>query len=268
MVYEYPKLTGGEITYHLLGKEGILLTDKLAVDPEGRFRVPPVVFGDSAQLVFNPGKGKGTYWIDIETPLDSSFTPFFSETVFVQLKGSTDAPGTDDVGDTSAYSFEFADPRFVDMLPEIRITGKSNQEKFEEEFVSPMFRNQPGVRSFDGLDAELLTRSNDIFLFLRNNVAGLVMNTDGISRSFTWRGDPVQFFLNEFPVSADALATLAPMDVALIKAYPPPAQMQSLIFGGAVAVYTKRGAYEKDPSRPQYHFMVRGFTQGESTWGE
>jgi hypothetical protein len=44
--------------------------------------------------------------------------------------------------------------------------------------------------------------------------------------------------------------------------------MMSLIFGGAVAVYTKRGAYEKDPNKPKYNFMVRGFTQGESGWGE
>jgi hypothetical protein len=42
--------------------------------------------------------------------------------------------------------------------------------------------------------------------------------------------------------------------------------MQSLVFGGAVAVYTKRGNHEKDPNRPRYHFIVRGFTQGESAW--
>jgi hypothetical protein len=267
MVYEYPKLTDGEITYHLLGKEAILLTDKLAVGPQGEFRIPPVVFGDSAQLVLNPAKGKGSYWIDIETPLDSTFTPFYSETVFVRVTGSDDSAGDADNTDTSAYSFEFNDPRFTDMLPEVRVTGKSNQQKFEDDFVSYMFRNQPGVRTFEGLDSDEITRTNDIFMFLRNNVAGLILKSDGISRSFTWRGDPVQFFLNEFPVTADALANVAPMDVALIKAYPPPAQMQSLVFGGAVAVYTKRGAHEKDPSRPRYHFIVRGFTQGESAWG-
>ena len=78
IVYEYPKLTGGTMDYHLLGKEGILYSGTLPIGEEGQFHIPPIVFGDSAQLVFNPGKGKGTYWIDIETPLDSSFTPFFS----------------------------------------------------------------------------------------------------------------------------------------------------------------------------------------------
>jgi hypothetical protein len=159
-----------------------------------------------------------------------------------------------------------ADPKYTTMMPEITIKGKSNAEKFEDEFVSGLFKDAPGVRTINALDDELLTRSNDIFLYLRNNVAGLMMQTNGISRSFTWRGDPVQFFLNEFPVDADAIATLAPMDIAMIKVYPPPAQVSSLVFGGAVAVYTKRGAYEKDPTRPRYNFMVKGFTQGESWW--
>jgi hypothetical protein len=267
-VYEYPRLTGGEITYHLLGKDGILHSDKLKVGPEGEFRIPPLVFGDSAQLVFDPGKGKGTYWIDIETPLDSSFTPFFAETVFVQLGSASGNQQDVRMVDTSEYAFDFSDPRYTEMLPEVKVIGKSNAQKFEDEYVSAMFKDAPGVRTIEGLDSDALTRSNDVFLYLRTHMPGLQMQTNGITRSFTWRGDPVQFFLNEFPVTAEAIATLAPMDIALIKVYPPPAQMSSLVFGGAVAVYTKRGAYEKDPSKPRYNFMVKGFTQGESRWGE
>lgn len=265
-VFEQAKLTDGEMSYHLLGKEGILHTDKLTLDAEGRFRIPGIVFGDTAQLVFNPAKSKGTYWIDLETPLDSSFTPFYSETVFVQLEGEAEKQQATVVADTTAYSFDMADPKYTTMMPEITIKGKTNAEKFEDEFVSGLFKDAPGVRTINALDDELLMRSNDIFLYLRNNVAGLMMQTNGISRSFTWRGDPVQFFLNEFPVDADAIATLAPMDIAMIKVYPPPAQVSSLVFGGAVAVYTKRGAYEKDPTRPRYNFMVKGYTQGESWW--
>jgi hypothetical protein len=250
-----------------VGGEGILYSGSLAIGQEGQFHIPPIVFGDSAQLVFNPGKGKGTYWIDIETPLDSSFTPFFSETVFVQLEDPAQHTDSRTV-DTGAYTFDFADPRYTDVLPEVKVVGKSNAQKFEDAFVSPMFKDAPGVRTIDGLDSDALMRSNDVFMYLRNNAPGLQMQTNGITRSFTWRGDVVQFFLNEMPVTADAIATLAPMDIALIKIYPPPAQMTSLIFGGAVAVYTKRGAYEKDRDRPKYHFMVRGFTQGEAGWGE
>ena len=57
---------------------------------------------------------------------------------------------------------------------------------------------------------------------------------------------------------------LNPMDVALIKVYPPPAQLVSLTNGGAVAIYTKRGAYENQKGAPQYNFMVKGYTQGLS----
>jgi hypothetical protein len=267
-VYEYPKLTGGTMDYHLLGREGMLYSGTLPIGEEGEFHIPPIVFGDSAQLVFNPEKGKGNYWIDIETPLDSSFTPFYSETIFVRLEDPAHPMSDERDVDTSAYNFSFTDARYTDMLAEVKIMGKSNAQKFEDAYVSPMFKDAPGVRTIDGLDSDALMRSNDVFMYLRNNAAGLQMQTNGITRSFTWRGDPVSFFLNEMPVTADAIATLAPMDIALIKIYPPPAQMTSLIFGGAVAVYTKRGAYEKDPNKPKYNFMVRGFTQGEAGWGE
>ena len=267
IVYEYPKLTGGAMDYYLLGKEGVLHEGVLAIGPEGEFHVPRIVFGDSAQLVFNPGKGKGTYWIDIHTPLDSSFTPFFSETVFVQLNPSTDSalPWSPD---TASYAFSFTDPRFVDMLPEIKVKGKTNAQKFEGDYVTGMFRDYPGVSTFEGLDSDDILRSGDIFTYLRNNVAGLLPQGSGMSRSFMWRGSPVQFFLNEFPVTPDAIATVSPMDVALIKAYPPPAPLGALSSGGAIGIYTKRGAYEKDIGGPKYFFMVRGFTQGQTRWGE
>jgi hypothetical protein len=267
-VYEYPRLMGGELTYYLLGREGILHSEKLVLDDEGRFNLPPIVFGDSAQLIFDPKKGKGTYWIDIETPLDSSFTPFFTETVFMQLDDPAQKPEDIRVVDTSEYSFEFSDPRFTDMLPEVKVSGKSNAQKFEDEYVTGMFRNSFDVKTFEGLDSDLIFRMNNIFLFLQSHVPGLMYKGNFLNPSFSWRGSPVSFYLNEMFVRSSDIAMVAPMDVALIKAYPPPAMVSGAGSGGAIAIYTKRGAYEKDPSKPRYHFMVRGYTQGESRWGE
>lgn len=56
------------------------------------------------------------------------------------------------------------------------------------------------------------------------------------------------------------------MDIALIKVYPPPAQLQSLTNGGAVAIYTKRGIFENDKGSPLYNFMINGYTQGICDW--
>jgi hypothetical protein len=154
------------------------------------------------------------------------------------------------------------------MLPEVKVSGKSNAQKFEDEYVTGMFRNSFDVKTFEGLDSDLILRMNNIFLFLQSNVPGLMYTGNFLNPSFSWRGSPVSFYLNEMFVRSSDIAMIAPMDVALIKAYPPPAMVSGAGSGGAIAIYTKRGAYEKDPSKPRYHFMVRGYTQGESRWGE
>ena len=248
--------------YTLLNRDSdILQDDILQVDREGFFKMPPIVFGDSAQLLFDPGKGRGVYFIDIVTPLDSNFTPFYSETVFVKVGTDTVITATD----TSNYQFGFADTYTGEMLPEVRVKGKSNAQKFEEDYVSKMFRGGAIVKTFEGLDSDEIARTNNIWLFLQSKVPGLVVRQDLVSTSINWRGVGVSMFLNEMPVRPVDI-TIAPMDVALIKVYAPPAMVGSFITGGAIAIYTKRGAYENRPGSPRYNFMVKGYTHGAFRW--
>lgn len=86
VVYEMPRMIKKEIRYTLLGNSSILHNDFVRLDEQGKFKIPPIIFGDSAQLLFDPGKGRGEYWINLETPLDSAFTPFHSTTLFVGVQ--------------------------------------------------------------------------------------------------------------------------------------------------------------------------------------
>ena len=259
-VYELPKMTGKEMRYTLLGQESILHNDYVRVDAAGGIDVPAIVFGDSAQLLFDPGRGRGVYWINLETPLDSSFTPFYSSTSFIQVnKSDTTAV---ELKDTSAYVFGFEDPYpNAIVLDEIVVKGKSNGEKFEDDFVSMLFKASPDAKTINALDNNELMRSNSILTFLQSRVAGLFIRSNGITTTVTWRAAPVDFFINEFPVDVNNL-NLSAMDVALIKVYPPPSQLRSLSNGGAIAIYTKRGRYEDQKGVPQYNFTVKGYTQG------
>jgi hypothetical protein len=262
VVYELPKMKGKELRYTVLGKTAILHNDYVNVNDEGRFSIPAIVFGDSAQLLFDPGKGRGTYLITLETPLDSVFTPFHSTTVFVNIQQKGKQVET--FNDSSNYTFDFEDlyPDAV-VLDEVVLKGKSNAEKFEDDFVSKLFKSFPDARTFDALDDNELMRSNNILTFLQSKVGGLFIRSNGITSTVTWRGEPVNFFINEFLVDVNNL-NLSPMDVALIKVYPPPAQLVSLTNGGGIAIYTKRGAYENQKGVPQYNFVVKGYTQGLS----
>jgi hypothetical protein len=261
-VFELPKMKGKEMRYTLLGQASILHNDYMNVDEEGGFKIPAIVFGDSAQLLFDPGRGRGVYWISLETPLDSLFTPFYSETVFVGVQKKNTKPV--ELKDTSSYVFGFEDP-YPDavVLDEIVLKGKSNAEKFEDDFVSKLFKASPDAKTIDALDNNELMRSNSILNFLQSRVAGLFIRSDGITTNVTWRGEAVDFFINEFPVDVNNL-NLSPMDVALIKVHPPPSQLRSLSNGGAIAIYTKRGKYEDQKGVPQYNFMIKGYTQGVS----
>ncbi|MEY3376522.1 MAG: hypothetical protein RL463_832, partial [Bacteroidota bacterium] len=127
-VFELPKMKGKEMRYTLLGQASILHNDYVNVDAEGGYKIPAIVFGDSAQLLFDPGRGRGVYWISLETPLDSVFTPFHSETFFVGVQ-KKDVSKVQ-LKDTASYVFEFEDayPDAV-VLDEIVLKGKSNAEK-------------------------------------------------------------------------------------------------------------------------------------------
>jgi hypothetical protein len=262
-VQEAPGMIGEDIKYMLMSRSGILFDSTLRVAEDGSFRIPPIIFGDTASLVFKPEKNRSNYMIELATPLDSLFTPFHTTTVFVNIK-APDTVAQPPAMDTAGYSFSFDDPeRDVVTLQEIVLTGKTKVTKFEDQYVSPQFRNNLDGRTFDGLENDEMTRFNNLFTYLQAKVPGLVIRSDGIVNSVTWRNDPVTFFLDEIRVDASAVRNIPGSEIALIKTYPPPASMTSFVFGGGIAIYTKKGEYAPVKG-PRYSFPVLGYTQGES----
>lgn len=262
---EAPGMLGQDVQYMLLGKKGMLFDSSLQVSPDGAFRIPPIVFGDTASLVFKPEKSRESYVVDLETPLDSAFTPFHTTTVFIRVKNK-DSVSTEPATDSSRYSFDLNDPyRDVVMLDEVVVTGRNKEDKYEQQYVSPPFRNNLDGKTFSGIDNDDITKFNNVLNFLQSNVPGLMIRSDGITNSVTWRNDPVTFFIDEIRVDVSAIRNLPGSEIALIKTYPPPATMTSFVFGGGIAIYTKKGDYSKG-NGPRFNFPVIGYTQGFSYW--
>jgi hypothetical protein len=262
---EAPGWVGQEIKYNLMNKEGILFDSSLQVNAEGAFRLPPIVFGDTANLTFKPEKTNDRYFIFLETPLDSAFTPFHTQTVFVTVKQQEYLTADTIPMDSTRYSFMLEDAyRDAITLDEVLVTGKSKADKFEQQYVSRPFRNVVDGKTFNGLDPESeLSRATNIFTFLQAYVPGLQIRNDLITVTALWRNDPVTFFLDEVRVDAAALRLMPASDIAMIKTYPAPASMTSFVFGGAIAIYTKRGEYAPNAG-PRYSFVINGYTQGET----
>lgn len=262
---EAPGWVGQNIKYNLMNKEGILFDSTLQVNAEGAFRLPPIVFGDIANLTFKPEKTNDRYYIFLETPLDSTFTPFHTQTVFVTVQQQEYLAADTVVADSSRYSFMLEDAyRDAITLDEVLVTGKSKADKFDKQYVSPQFKNAIDGKTFDGLDPDSdLSRATNLLAFLQAFVPGLQIRNDLITVTALWRNDPVTFFLDEIRIEPAALRLMPPSDIALIKTYPAPATMTSFVFGGAIAIYTKRGEYNP-VNGPRYSFVINGYTQGET----
>ncbi|CAN5819406.1 hypothetical protein BH11BAC3_BH11BAC3_15280 [soil metagenome] len=124
---------------------------------------------------------------------------------------------------------------------EVRSRQKSLKEKLNEEYTSGFFTGDDGY-TFTTEDDPFAKSATSIFTYLQGKVAGLQISTTGDGGA-TWRGSQTSFFLNEVNTDVGALQGINMNDVAMIKVFRPP------FFGaigggagGAIAIYTKKGA--------------------------
>lgn len=126
------------------------------------------------------------------------------------------------------------------------VTVKAKQrravDELENKYASGMFRGGDGYQ-FDFVNDLTAQGSMDIFTYLAGRVAGLQINNTGASASASWRGSPTSLFLNETPVDANMLRDIPVADIAYVKVIRPPfIGASGGGAGGAIAVYTRRGA--------------------------
>ena len=69
--------------------------------------------------------------------------------------------------------------------------------------------------------------------------------------------------MDEFKIDASDPMMVNPADVAMIKVFRPGEGGPTN--GGAIAIYTKRGAYLDNASR-KYNFLIKGYTPLLSVW--
>jgi hypothetical protein len=256
-ITELPGPIKYKIAAAMLNREGLLYDEYLNLASDGSFRLPPIVFADTAKLVFNTDN-RETYLIDMKTPLDTSFVPFYSQTVFITIKSEQPAEKID----TSSYVFDMSGSYQNSItLQEVIIEGPSKAKQYEDEHVSPLFKDI-NSKTLSGLDNDEIFRFNDIWTYLQTKVPGLLVNRNGLMRSLMWRGSPVTMFMDELQMSTSDI-TIPPSEIALIKVYPPPNGITGRAPGGVIALYSKRGSeYELPPS--PYTYSVKGYTQGET----
>jgi hypothetical protein len=253
------------INYMMRTSTKQMMVDRVKVDAKGFFTMKPMLFQDTASFYFSPAKKpkKNYLAILLKTPVDSAFEPIVTQTVFFNVgKEGTYIEKKYD------YTLSLDDPDSSSDLPNVTVytKAKTKLQQYEETYTSGLFKND-NAYVFDGLENDELAQSQSIAWFLQQKVPGLNVAIDSANNEvFKWREEICSIFIDEFEVMPGEQMMVFPRDIAMIKVFRPPFQYSSTTgFGGAIAIYTKKGKYI-DNNGAKFSFILRGYTAFDSVW--
>jgi hypothetical protein len=234
----------------------------LPVEPNGTFNDPSLFLFDTAHIFYQLSKGLR----------DASV--IFMESRLPSIRYRMPATGLfyNRVGDTTGYSrhFRLSDEtlRLLQQLEgktlenvTVKAKTKSPVQILDEKYTSGLFASGDSYQ-FDLVNDKTSFSSRNIFEYLQAKVAGLQVNASSNPPTMTWRGGSPQLFLDEVPMDADFVSSIAVSQIAYIKVFRPP------FFGGsgnsangAISIYTRRGGDTKaEPGQGLANNTVSGYT--------
>ena len=252
------------INYMMRTSTKQMMVDRVKVDAKGFFTMKPMLFQDTASFYFSPvQKPKKNYLaILLKTPVDSAFEPAAIQTAFF----SVGKPG-EYINKKIDYNLSLDDPEFGSDLPNVTVytKAKTKVQEYAESYTSGLFKND-NAYVFDGLGNDELAQSQSLAWYLQK-VPGLNVAIDSANNEvFKWREEICSIFIDEFEVMPGEQTMVFPRDIAMIKVFRPPFQYSSTTgFGGAIAIYTKKGKFV-DNNGAKFSFILKGYTAFDSVW--
>ena len=247
----------------LRSKDSSSLMRFTPIGKNGSIYEPNVIFFDTVKLYYQlnkisvlPGRGKVTVNTSlIDTPYHKSIQPttaFHYDTAEIRM-----------MREIALQQIQLQKLREGSTLEEVvvRTRVKSRLEQLDETYASGMFRNVDAI-SFDMINDPRALSSFTVFDYLQGRVPGMqVIGALTSSPNIIWRNGSVGFFLNEMPIEAQFAATIPMTDVAYLKVFRPPF-IGSLVNagGGAVAIYTKKGADLSNSIKGLDNISLIGYT--------
>ena len=229
----------------LRGKDSSSLMRFTPIGKSGSIYEPNVIFFDTVKLYYQlnkisvlPGRGKVTINTNlIDTAYYKSIQPttaFRYDTAEIRM-----------MREIALQQIQLQKLREGTTLEEVvvKTRAKSRLEELDDTYANGMFRNVDAL-SFDMINDPRALSSFSVFDYLQGRVPGMqVIGALTSNPNIIWRNGTVGFFLNEMPIEPQFAATIPMTDVAYLKVFRPPF-IGSLVNagGGAVAIYTKKGA--------------------------
>lgn len=229
----------------LRGKDSSSLMRFTPIGKSGSIYEPNVIFFDTVKLYYQlnkisvlPGRGKVTINTNlIDTAYYKSIQPttaFRYDTAEIRM-----------MREIALQQIQLQKLREGTTLEEVvvKTRAKSRLEELDDTYANGMFRNVDAL-SFDMINDPRALSSFSVFDYLQGRVPGMqVIGALTSNPNIIWRNGTVGFFLNEMPIEPQFAATIPMTDVAYLKVFRPPF-IGSLVNagGGAIAIYTKKGA--------------------------
>jgi hypothetical protein len=243
------QLTNQELT-------GILVVDKkqqfmnIPVTKTGLFTLPGMIFFDTAKLYyqFNNDKEKvltSRASFDVKNNLALSANAYKPDT---NSLSHYVFPGMDVLQKTSDLARKTSELeeqlRRTQTLASVTVTAKvkTKAQQMDEQYTSGLFSGGDGY-TFIAQDDPFANGSLTVLNYLQGKVAGLQITGQGSQMGMSWRGGSPSLFLNEMQSDINSVQNIPMSDVAMVKVFRPPFMGASGGgSGGAIAVYTKKGA--------------------------
>lgn len=248
------ELANQQLTGILTLKGGGQQFVSLPVASDGTFSLPGMVFYDTAKLYyqFNNDKNKlltTKALVDVKTAFLNAPIPFTALNKPIPVFNRLDAAAVKK-GLLMAEKNLAADAenKKVQTLEAVTVTArvKSKAEKMDEEYTSGLFRGQNDY-TFITEDDISANGAMTVLQYLQGKVAGLQITGFGTNMNMSWRGGTPTLFLNEMQSDINMIQNTPMTDVAMVKVFRPPFMgAPGGGSGGAIAVYTKKGAAAND----------------------
>lgn len=217
------------------GTSSIMQTDSL-----GQLRIDSAIFFGKMKILFSEVRGKKSKFINVKLHNDSLRRTYPIEWSPAPFTDST-APLLEEKMITAFNDYLKAEGKTLEAVT-VRSYRKSETEKLDEEYASPLFSGNMNSRI---LDLREETYAGDIFQYLQGRLPGLSITGSAGEYTIQYRGgglegSNVTLFLDEMRTDALMIESIPVNQIAMVKLIP--TSIATPGGGTALAIYTKRGA--------------------------
>ena len=231
---------------------------------KGQFSIDSLLFQGTVRFYFMEPRGKKSQYIDIALAKDTvTILPHTSREGWVVDASEVNVVST-------AYDASAVAMAEGDLLEEVtlEVRKKSPEQVVDERYSSGLFSGF-ATRTLDLVSSDQVITEPTIFDYLIARVPGLSFTANGPEYVLYYRQGPsasslgpipMTVFLNEVETDPSLIAAIPPNEIALVKVFGTFAGAFGNGAGGAMAIYTKKGAdLTKSVARGDM-VTYRGFT--------